>query len=143
MIEIRAAQRRLAMLWFSGAAIAFVWLLLQTWAGLYSGGDADAAKKAWSWFGSTVVPTLSLMLGVLVQQAATPKQARVSRVPALVFNICLGLSALYLLVLCVVIFAARSYEDRVSFLTGSMLYLGLLQGLVGTALGAFFAAPGD
>jgi hypothetical protein len=139
MIDARIAQQRLAVVWFVGGGLAFVWLMLQTWGGLYA--DTQAAKNAWSWFSAAILPTLSLMIGVLAHQATTSKKQNPRKAPILVFRIGFCLSVLYMLAVFAVVVLARGYANPTGFLMDSSLYLGLLQGLVGAALGVFFASP--
>jgi hypothetical protein len=67
-LSMETSRKRLAVLWFAGAGVVFLTLLAQTLAGRY----ADKAEQAWGWMLPTVVPTLSLIVGVLAISARRP-----------------------------------------------------------------------
>ncbi len=140
-IDIATGQSWLAGIWFVGAAVTFVLMLLET-----MGPRAPlAAGDAWPWYLPLVVPTLSLMLGTIVAQAmqsrGAGKKATVGR-PA--FVAASSLSVLYLamvLVLLVVWPLLRMRPSEASdMLQKSNMWLPAVQGLVGIALGAFFVS---
>jgi hypothetical protein len=143
MIDTQRAQRYLASIWFVIGGFAFLWLLSYTWLGRFGGPDKpEGVKHAWLWFSTTVLPTLSLMIGVLAHQALAGTEQRPRSVPRLLFRICVGVSVVYLITVSGVIIRARDYLDPAAFLGESVLYLVPLQGLLGATLGVFFASPG-
>ena len=133
-VPMRTCQRRLATLWLVACGIAFLLLVLQTIFGKYD-GQADAA---WGWLLPSVMPTLSLIIGVLVvdSQGVASAQRTADR---FMFRVAFGLSAAYLLVVLTIILAHPLTQlPALELMRQSNLYLGPLQGLVAAALGAFF-----
>ena len=127
-------KKRLATLWFTGAGFIFVIFLMQTIGGRH-GANPEAA---WGWLLPTLMPTLSLMVGVFVLDALG-KGATIKMVDRFMYRIAFGLSAMYLLVVLVTIVAgAFSAMGASALMTQSNLWLGPFQGLVSGALGAFF-----
>lgn len=71
----KAAQFRLSMLWiFSSLAIAVV-LFLQTTSGILG----DRGGEVWDWYSDAVLPTVTLMLGVVGGTLARKGQGTVPR----------------------------------------------------------------
>lgn len=135
-IPSNAARRRLATVWFSGAGFLFMVLMLQSMLGSYGAG----AEEAWNWFLPNVVPTLTLIVGVLVSDALGRSEAG-GEVDRFIFRLAFGLSIGYLLVLSLPVFAAPFSElPPLKLLKSSQLWIVPLQGLVSAALGAFFVS---
>jgi hypothetical protein len=61
MIPIEDVRSGLFLVWSFGAGIPLLILILQSLAGRYGA----EVQSVWSWFIPTVVPSISLMLGVL------------------------------------------------------------------------------
>ena len=133
-MTLRQSQTRLAQLWFGMAGLIF---LLVWFRGLHAPG-ADGAGL-WSWFLPTVVPTLSLIVGVLVAQARAPARAA-GRVDPFLYRLALGMSAFYLLLLALVLLLRPFFLERPlgDYLAATQVWLAPLQGLVSAALGAFY-----
>lgn len=133
------AKNNLASIWFIGAGVAFAIMFFQTVLGSYQG----IADKAWSWFLPTVVPTLTLMIGVFVSEAFTSEESRKMMVNRFFYKLSFTLSIAYLLVVILSLllqpFSPLSVEDQ---MTQSNLWLTPLQALVSAALGAFFVKKG-
>ncbi|MGH8615997.1 MAG: hypothetical protein ACREYF_29295 [Gammaproteobacteria bacterium] len=133
-IPANTARRRLATVWFSGAGFLFGILMLQSLLGRYG----RSAEEVWNWFLPSVVPTLTLVVGVLVSDALghSGEQGEVDR---FIFRLALVLSVSYLLVLTLPIVIAPFSERLPSELfQASRLWIMPFQGLVSAALGAFF-----
>ncbi len=131
---MRTCKVRLATLWLVACGIAFLLLVLQTIFGKYD-GQADAA---WGWLLPSVMPTLSLIIGVLVVDSRGEGSAR-RNADRFMFRVAFGLSAAYLLVVLTIILAQPLTQlPALELMRQSNLYLGPLQGLVAAALGAFF-----
>lgn len=137
-MEKRAAQRWLSGSWilFSLALGAILFVQSEMFE-VYGGNEAEV----WDWFVHAVVPTATLMLGVVMVDVAG-KAEKDKRVDVFVFGVALVLSVVYLLaVLAVLVLAALKYSlDPVA---GSERYLPVLHGLVSTAIGAFFVIKPD
>ena len=128
------ARRKLATLWLVGAVIVFFLLILQSVSGVYS----DRVEEAWSWFLPTVIPPLSLIMGVIVRDSRTA-EAKGKSVDRFFFRLPLALSAVYLLI---VAFSAVGHafvpQQPLELMSLSNLWLGPLQGFVTASLGIFF-----
>ena len=133
-IPMTICKRKLAALWFAGAGVLFFVLLLQTIFGRYGERSSDA----WSWFLPTIMPTLSLAIGVLAMDAFG-KDIRVMEVDAFLFKLTFGISSAYL-VAVLLLFLLQPFTTVSPFelMNQSNLWLGPFQGLVAAAMGAFF-----
>jgi hypothetical protein len=135
--SMATCQKRLATLWFAGAAAPFLLLFTQTAFGKF-GPDPT---EAWGWYSQAVVPTLALIVSVLVMESRG-RTAGERRADAFLFKLAFGLSAAYLVIVTLTLlmqpFAMTAWE---SWLKQSNLWLGLMQGVVSASLGAFFVKP--
>ncbi len=131
---MRTCKVRLATLWLIASGIAFLLLVLQTIFGKYD-GQTDVA---WGWLLPSVMPTLSLIVGVLVVDSKSERSAQ-RTADRFMFRVAFGLSTAYLLVVLTIILAQPLTQlPALELMRESNLYLGPLQGLVAAALGAFF-----
>jgi hypothetical protein len=73
LLPLWKVRERLSRLWFIGAGIPFLILVIQSILGHW-GADV---QKAFSWFIPSVVPTLGLMIGVIGAAALKPSDDRV------------------------------------------------------------------
>lgn len=133
-ISIAKCKKRLAIIWFVGAGVLFAIILLQSIFGRYSTKTADA----WGWFLPTVMPTLSLMIGVFVTDSLRgPRRERT--IDPFVYRLALGLSITYFTVaLSTIALQPFAAVTPLELLDMSNLWLGPLQGLVTGAIGVFF-----
>lgn len=133
-VPVSNCQRILAGVWFGGAGLAFVVLLVQTLRGVYGG----QTQRAWGWFLPTVLPTLSLIAGVVASDAlASAKETTVS---SLVYNLSLWLSVFYVLLVLTTFVVQPFSSTPIAVMETSHLWLGPVQGLVGSVLGVFFVS---
>ena len=131
---MRKCKNRLARIWFVGAGLVFALMLLQTLLGHYEA----AVVKAWGWALPTLMPTLSLIVGVLVADAGG-SVAKNRRIDRFVFSLTASLSIAYLCsVLLTMLLQPLSPKSPTDALHLSNLWLGPFQGLVAAALAAFF-----
>ncbi|MDB4991652.1 MAG: hypothetical protein JWN04_6830, partial [Myxococcaceae bacterium] len=72
-MNIEVCKRRLATLWFSVSGFLFVLVLAQS----VSGKWGTQVKDAWSWLFPTILPTLSLIVGVLAADTSAKAEPRV------------------------------------------------------------------
>lgn len=132
----RAAQRRLALLWFSGFGLLFLVMAIQVVAGRYAEGDTS---RVVGWFFPTTIPVSTLMVGVLVAQALSGAgEERAADV--FVYRLALTMLAVYLVLVGLTIVYATVFSVRpLPVYERSNYVLGPAQGLVTATLGAFFA----
>ena len=133
-LPMMRCKRRLATIWFLLAGVIFLLLVIQTVMGAYG----PRATEAWGWFLPNVMPTLSLIVGVLVlDQMGRGVKTRTAN--AFLYRLALGLSCAYLLlILLSILIQPFAPLARLELMHQSNLWLGPLQGLVAGALGAFF-----
>lgn len=128
------AKNWLAVVWFVGAGLLFAVILLQSLFGYYG----ENTGEAWAWFLPAVVPTLTLIVGVLVSDALGKSERR-ANADRFIFRLSLGLSVAYLVTVGLTIFIAPFTElTPLKLMKASQLWLVPFQGLVSAALGAFF-----
>ena len=144
-----------ASIWLGGAGLVFLILVVQSLVGRY-GSQSEAA---WAWYLPTVMPTLSLIIGVLatdfrVAATANAAAAASSNATATIATdakilpvsargllwLGVGLSVFYLLLVAVTILAQPFLQDvsPIELMHRSNLWLGPLQGLTAGVLAAFF-----
>jgi hypothetical protein len=133
-LPMARCKRRLATVWFVLAGLIFLVLVLQSVMGHYG----ERATDAWGWFLPNVMPTLSLIVGVLVlDQLGGGVKARTA--DAFLYRLALWLSCAYLLlILLSILVQPFAPLPPLELMQQSNLWLGPLQGLVAGALGAFF-----
>lgn len=122
-----------------GGGVTFVILVGQSFSGFYGGRTEDA----WGWFLPTVLPTLSLIVGVLVSQARLPDvPGRSAGSSGPIFRLAAVLSTVYLLLVAASVVIAALLGDRertpLDLMQLSNLWLAPLQGLAAACLGFFF-----
>jgi hypothetical protein len=134
MISIITCRKRLALLWFAGGFVIFILLVVQSTFGKFG----DEAGEVWSWFLPTIMPTLSLIVGVLVVDLTSAQDPK-KKVDRFIFRLAFSLSLVYLLlVLSTLMVQPLTRFAPTEMLKRSNLWLGPIQGLVAAALGAFF-----
>jgi len=135
-ITIADSRKRLATIWFISAGLLFILLLFQTIFGVYG----DKAKDAWSWLLPTIMPTLSLIIGVLVADTFS-KRSKDEAVDKFIFQLSYFLSAAYLITVSItILLSPLSNQPPLELMKLSNLWLAPFQGLVSAALGAFFVS---
>ncbi len=126
------ARKKIAIVWLIGGAIAFFLIFMQSLGTKY-----DDPGKVWNWFLPTVLPTMSLIVGVMV----TDKKHDSSEVvPSFIFKMAFFLSIFYLLVLILPIMLEPLMKGLTldKIMEQSNLWLSPLQGLVVAAIAVFF-----
>lgn len=127
-------KKYLASLWFMAAAVLFVLMLLQTTLGHYR----DKAADAWGWLLPALMPTLSLVIGVLVTELLG-KNADGKKCSSYLFKLTFGISALYLVALLLqLLLQPFSPAGPLDSMKQSQLWLAPFQGMVAAVMGAFF-----
>ena len=106
--------------------------------GRYDGREIEV----FGWFLPTVLPTLSLILGVSVMDSLG-KGIQTPRADQFLFKLALGLSIAYLVtVMATVVIQPFTTILPIEIMHKSHLWLGPFQGLVAASLSAFFVNKG-
>ena len=126
----------LAVIWLAGAGLILTLMVGQSLFDVYGARTEDA----WSWYLPTVMPSLSLLLGVLVADfragKATPESRRK---PGPLLGLAIGVSVFYLLMVSLTLLVQPFLATPpLELMQRSNLWLGPLQGLAAATLGAFF-----
>lgn len=132
-LPIQTCKKRLTVLWFSIAAILFTLMLI------LSPKFGSKLDEAWSWFLPTILPTLSLIIGVFVAELTTPQSTQ--KVSKFFFSLTFSISLFYLMcILSVFTIYLLGLTDKslLDFMKQFNIILGALQGLTAATLGAFF-----
>lgn len=134
-MDLDSARTKLLVIWLSGGGFLFLILTLQSIFGRYG----TELQSVWSWFIPNVLPTLSLMIGVIGATALSPAANQPKRVKRSFFRISLALSFFYLTLLALTIMLEPFTKTPVLELYASSNYfLGPIQGLTVAALGVLF-----
>lgn len=128
-------KARLALVWFLGAGLLFALIFAQTIGGRY----ADRVDEVWNWLLPNMMPTLSLITGVLVIDSRNQDSQERTMNPFL-FKLTFWFSICYIatILLTIVLWPFSTEPDPLAFLQHSSLWLGPFQGLVSGLMGAFF-----
>ncbi len=127
------ARRKIALVWYGGGGLLFLFVLMQTFFGRYG----DQPEKAWTWLLPTIMPTLSLITGVLI--AKKPSENPGQLPDPFLFRLAMILSVFYLLVVFLTLLLQPLSDLSIyELMTKSNLWLAPMQGLVTASLGVFF-----
>lgn len=130
-MTVLTAKKRLALVWFAGAAVLFLFVF-----GLSL--NSPSAGAVWAWFLPTVMPNLSLIVGVWV---ADTRAGGVPDQPTdpFMYWITAGLSGFYLLLIAgLFLLHPYSAQGLTGWLQSSQLWLAAVQSLASLAMGAFY-----
>lgn len=140
-LSMAMCKRRLLILWLGIGGASLLLLLVRTLVGAY----APDENTIWGWFLPNIVPTLSLMIGVIVMDDVRRRnqKADAEEAPAsgFLFMLSYWMSAVYLsLMLALILYEAfAATGPTMAELTSQTGYLmGPFQGLIAASLGAFF-----
>jgi len=133
-VSMDREKRRLAVIWFVGAAFLFFLVFVQSVRGVYG----DQWEKPWAWLLPSVVPTLSVILGVLGSDLTYPNHEDI-QIDSFVPRIAAAFSIGYLLIVSLTILLQPfSRYSPLTLMNMSHLWQAPLQGLVSGVLGALF-----
>lgn len=133
-VSLDRARKRIALLWFLLSGVSFLLVLALTVTGFYG----SEFGWVWNWFLPTVVPSLSLVVGVLVAEAFRSDK-RPQTVDKFLYRMAWWFSLAYLLLVLGMLLAQPVVTITPhALLADSHLWLVPLQGLVSASLGAFF-----
>ena len=131
-ISLKTARKRLALVWFVGAAPIFLLVLVLSLL------SAQLGAEVWSWFLPAVIPNLSLILGVWVMDTRAGEDPD-RDIDPFMYRLTASLSGFYLLMIAVVFLLHPFSEQGLSgWLVTSQPWLTALQGLASLAMGAFY-----
>lgn len=140
-LPMHACRKRLVSIWLGLGMLALMLLTLRTMVGAYG----SASEDVWKWFLPAIVPTMSLMLGVLVSAEARRKpgeQRQEPTVSGFLYRIALWLSLGYLgFLIGIIIYEALDASGPsmpVLIENIEMFVVHGFQVINGIALGAFF-----
>ncbi len=137
-IPVANTKKQLTIIWFTGSAIIFALLLLQTFFGKYGA----EVKDAWGLMLPTFMPALALIIGTLVADStASDNSEETVTVDRFFFRLSFFLSTAYLLtVILTILLSPFSQLSLLELIKLSNLWLAPFQGLVTASLGAFFVS---
>jgi hypothetical protein len=138
-VPIAKCKYRLAYVWSAGFILLLILLILQTAFGRYGSNAGDVkASEAFGWFLPTILPTLSLVIGVLVADARDDSKGK-KLVDRRMYRLSMILSVCYLLVVSLT-FLIDPFTNwsQLQLMKLSNLWLGPLQGIVSAIIGVFF-----
>jgi hypothetical protein len=134
-VPLEQARSQLVFVWLIGGGVLFAVLVIQSILGRYG----VHIQEAWSWFIPTIVPTISLMIGVLGSAALGSDDRRSVR--RTFFVITWWLSVAYLMVLgLTVVLQPFSPLEAIQLYQVSNYWLTPIQGVVTAAIGFLFAS---
>lgn len=132
-VELDRARRFIAIVWFAGGGLCFALMILQSIIGRFEG----VAQEMWAWFTPTIVPTLSLIIGVLASTASEDDTGRTVR--KFFYHASVGISLGYLTILLLtMLLEPLAGNHNMAYFKFSNFWLSPIQGLVVAALGALF-----
>jgi hypothetical protein len=132
-IDLDRARRFIAIVWFAGGGLCFALMIVQSIIGRFAG----VAQEMWAWFTPTIVPTVSLIIGVLASTALEDDTGRT--VKKFFYHASVGLSLAYLIILLLtMLLEPLAGEHNMAYFRFSNFWLAPMQGLVVAALGALF-----
>ncbi len=132
-MEMAKCKGRLAVLWFAACGFIFAVVILQTLIDSYRG----RADEVWKWLLPSVMPTLSLIIGVFALENSQAKDNR--RASKLFFRLSLALSSFYLVVVAsFILLQPIMTVSPVELMKQSQVWMAPFQGLVSASIGGFF-----
>ena len=136
-LDLEAARTRLLIIWMCGGGALFFILTVQSIFGRYE----DQLQAVWSWFIPNILPTLSLMVGVIGANALSPESKRPKRVRRSFYEISTYISMFYILLFAMtILLEPLSRVPVIDLYTSSYYWLGPIQGIAAAALGVLFVA---
>ncbi len=137
-ILTREAQKKLALLWFSNAALLGILFILFTVFNRFDGKTSEG----WGWYIQNIIPTLTLMLGAFYNINKRKSEAN-KPIDTFYYKLSYYISLFYLCILYLTVLLAPLAIRLVNgsflnVLNESKIYLTIMQGLVSYSIGMFF-----
>jgi len=133
-MEFTKAKKNIAVLWFIASGIIFLLMIAQSFSGKFE----NKIDEAWGWIFPSIIPTLSLILGVFfvdMKNSLTVKK----NIDNFYFKLTIYLSAFYLLsILSILLLQPLINKPIIPLMKQSNIFLGPFQGLVTASIGLFF-----
>jgi|GEM_PF-1168436 len=138
-ILLSQARKRLAVVWFAGGGLVFLFFMFCTFGNAFG----DKLPQAWGWFGTNLMPTLILIFSFIGREMMVERRER-THVSSFAFKMAFYSSIFYLVLVLVSLLLSRSYTltheiGSLAFLDRASTGLNPLQVLTAAALGGFFA----
>ena len=138
LVKLSTSKWNLAKLWFIAGGILFVFMLWLTFGGYFY--NETEIQTAWKWFFANMVPTLTLIMGVLVFDVQKTVETKSRMVDKKFYLLSLGVSVIYLFTISIHLVVPPFFypNQMMKLISMSELWVSLVQGLVVSALGVFF-----
>ena len=133
LIQFSKAKKIMAVVWLLFSAIIFTIFIILTITKF-----GEESQVAWNWLLPSILPTLSLIIGILVTDArsATSQEHKVNK---FYYYLALGFSLFYLCLLLSLILFHGSFPIGIDeMFKRSNLFLAPIQGLVSAVIGIFY-----
>lgn len=138
LISADVAKKRLAAIWFTGAGLLFLLVLALSFANVYG----SETEQAWAWLLASVMPTLSLITGVLVTDAQQHSEGD-KVIDVFIARLAAIFSIVYLITVATTILGQPfSGRTPLTLMSQSHLWLAPFQGLVTSLMGVLFVKQG-
>ena len=135
-LALTQCQRKLLVTWLAGLIPSTLLISIRTLTGNFSGGE----QEVWSWFVPMFLPTVTLMIGAYSSTALKDSSNTIT-VDRAFFNITLGCSIFYLLILTiVVIYQPLANASALETFSRSSFFLSVIQGVTSGCLGVLFVS---
>ena len=135
-VSLLKCQRFLLIIWLVGLFPAMMLMITRSLLGGYYGKEQDI----WAWFVPMFLPTLTLMIGAY-SSSVLKEEIDATTVDKFFFQISLGFSAFYVVVLsAVVIYQPFASSPALETLSRSSIFLSVIQGMTSACLGVFFVS---
>ncbi|GAG00202.1 unnamed protein product [marine sediment metagenome] len=132
-VPMDKCRKKLAVLWLVGAGVLFFLVFFQSIFEWYG----EDVGQAWEWLLPTIMPTLSLVVGILLAGVAG-EDIKAKFSDRFVFRLAFSLSSVYLAVILLTFFALGLGDNPFELMARSHFWLAPCQGLVSACVGVFF-----
>jgi hypothetical protein len=125
-VSILQVRRRLVWVWGVGFVLCFTLMLALTIAGTF----ASSEEETWAWFFPTILPTLGIALGSIVQAPSSQRQVSIFTA-----RLSVVVSVIYILIVLATLLAwPFAGTGPLMWFRTSGLWLGPIQGVTSAVL---------